>query len=127
MFASTILSAPQSVPVRVAFGLAAAASFAAALLVAGPGAWQPWVFLVLPDIALVAGIGRGLAKGQLHPRAVRLYNALHVFAGPALLAVASIWLGPAWLAGALAWAAHVLLDRAAGYGLRDRTGFIRAR
>jgi hypothetical protein len=84
------------------------------------------VFLVLPDIALVAGIGRGLAKGQLHPRAVRLYNALHVFAGPALLAVASIWLGPAWLAGALAWAAHVLLDRAAGYGLRDRTGFIRA-
>ena len=34
--------------------------------------------------------------------------------------------GPAWLAGALAWAAHVLLDRAAGYGLRDRTGFIRA-
>jgi hypothetical protein len=100
---------------------------ALALLVAGPGAWQPWAFFVLPDLGLLAGAGRGLEQGRLHPRAVPLYNALHVFAGPAVLAVASIWLGPVWLGGALAWTAHVLVDRAVGYGLRTSDGLIRGR
>jgi len=120
-------TAPRSLVLRLALGALAAAGLAAAVLVAGPGSWQPWVFLVLPDVALLAGVGGGLEPGRLHPRAVGLYNALHVFAGPALLGVASLWLGPVWLGGALAWAAHVLVDRAAGYGLRDRAGFIRGR
>jgi len=40
------------------------------------GMWQLVVFAVLPDVAILAGRGRGLARGQLHPRAVPLYNAL---------------------------------------------------
>ncbi len=79
------------------------------------------------NLALFAGIGRGLAPGQLHPRAVPLYNALHRLVGPAALAVASIWLGEAWRVAAMAWAAHVALDRAVGYWLRTREGFQRGR
>lgn len=60
----------------------------AGLGVAGAGAWQLWVFLVAPDLALLFGIGRGLRPGQFHPRAVSLYNALHSLAGPALLIAA---------------------------------------
>jgi hypothetical protein len=64
------------------------------------------------------GETRGLAKGQLHPRAVPLYNALHRFIGPILLAFV-----PGFLVGALAWALHIALDRTVGYSLRTRDGF----
>lgn len=110
---------------RAAYAIAFAGLLAAALLVAGPGIWQLWAFLAIPDVALLAGISADLQRGQLHPRAVPLYNALHVLYGPAALAIASIWLGPAWLAAALAWAAHVAMDRGVGYALRDRDGFVR--
>ena len=63
----------------------------------------------------------GLTKGQLHPRAVPLYNALHRFIGPVILAFV-----PGFLVGALAWGLHIAVDRAVGYGLRDRDGFQRA-
>jgi hypothetical protein len=120
------LAHPPLIARRVGYALAFAGLLSAALLIAGPGTWQVWAFFIGPDIALVAGASRGLQHGQLHPRAVRLYNAVHVFAGPVALGIAAVWLGPAWLAAALAWAAHVSMDRAAGYGLRDRDGFIRA-
>jgi hypothetical protein len=110
---------------RVGWALLAVAALAGAVLMAA-GAWQTWAALVFPDIALFAGAGRGLERGQLHPRAVPLYNALHRLVGPALLALASIWLGAPWLAAALAWLAHVGIDRAVGYGLRDEHGFQRA-
>ena len=87
--------------------------------------WLVVVFLLGPDIALFLGIGSGLEKGQLHPRAVPLYNALHRYWGPAALALASIVLPEGWLAAALAWALHVSLDRAIGYGLRTPEGFQR--
>jgi hypothetical protein len=87
--------------------------------------WRVVVFLLGPDIALFLGIGSGLEKGQLHPRAVPLYNALHRYWGPAALAVASIVLPEGWLAAALAWALHVSVDRTVGYGLRTREGFQR--
>jgi hypothetical protein len=87
--------------------------------------WLVVVFLLGPDIALLLGIGSGLEKGQLHPRAVPLYNALHRYWGPAALAVASIVLPEGWLAAALAWALHVSVDRTVGYGLRTREGFQR--
>lgn len=118
----------QSPPIarRLGYAIAFAGLVATAIAIAGPGTWQIWAFFIGPDVALLAGVSRGLEHGQLHPRAVRLYNAVHVFAGPIVLGIAAVWLGPAWLAGALAWAAHVSMDRAAGYGLRDRDGFIRA-
>jgi Domain of unknown function (DUF4260) len=87
--------------------------------------WLVVVFLLGPDIALFAGIGSGLEKGQLHPRAVPLYNALHRYWGPAALALASLVLPDGWLAAALAWAVHVSVDRAVGYGLRTPEGFQR--
>ena len=78
-----------------------------------------------PDLALLLGVGAGLAPGQLHPRAVPLYNAVHRFWGPvALVAVASLGLlGGGWLVAGLAWGVHVALDRGVGYGLRTREGF----
>lgn len=87
--------------------------------------WLVVVFLLGPDIALFAGIGSGLEKGQLHPRAVPLYNALHRYWGPAALALASVVLPEGWLAAALAWAVHISVDRAVGYRLRTADGFLR--
>lgn len=94
----------------------------------GTGWWQLAAFGLGPDVALLAGIGTGLERGQLHPRAVPLYNLLHRFAGPAALFLVAVLLSlPAgWVVGALAWGVHVAADRAFGYGLRTREGFQRA-
>jgi Domain of unknown function (DUF4260) len=111
-----------------ALALLLAVAAVAAVLAEGAGWWQLAAFGLGPDLALLLGAGRGLAKGQLNPRAVPVYNAVHRFGGPvALGAVAALGLLPAgYLAGALAWAFHVALDRAVGYGLRTRDGFQRA-
>ena len=115
---------------RPAYAALAAALLAAAvyvLLEQGTGLWQFFAFGAMPDVALFVGIGSGLAKGQLHPRAVPLYNALHRFAGPlAFAVVAAAFLPAGYLVGALAWTLHVAVDRVAGYGLRTPDGFQRA-
>jgi hypothetical protein len=98
----------------------------AGALVLGSGWWQLCAFAFAPDLALLAGMGAGLAKGQLHPRAVPLYNALHSYWGPALLALAAVVLPAGFLVGALAWAFHISLDRTVGYGMRTRDGFQRS-
>ncbi len=117
-------------PGRIAFGLLAlllGATLVAVLIAPGGGGRQALVFAFLPDVALLLGIAPGLARGQLHPRAVPLYNALHHPAGPLLLGTAAlVWLGVPWLAGALAWGLHVAVDRAVGYGPRMPEGFRRA-
>lgn len=92
--------------------------------------WQLWVFALAPDLPLLAGGGRGLQRGQLHPRAVPFYNATHRLAGPLALTVLGCWSlavtgAPGVLIAGAAWLAHVTLDRACGYGLRARSGFIR--
>jgi hypothetical protein len=122
---------PRGTAARLAY-----ATLGAVLLVAivletarhGTGYWQLAVFGLGPDVALFLGAGSGLAKGQLHPRAVGLYNLLHRFWGPLLLAaLGAFGLIPfGYLIGALAWALHISLDRAVGYGLRTRDGFQRA-
>lgn len=43
----------------------------------GTGRPQFFAFGAAPDLALLLGAGSGLARGQLHPRAVGIYNALH--------------------------------------------------
>jgi hypothetical protein len=91
----------------------------------GAGWWQFLAFGAAPDLALFLGAGGHLEKGQLHPRAVPVYNALHRYWGPAALAAVSIVLPPGYLVGALAWATHVSLDRWVGYGLRTPDGFQR--
>jgi hypothetical protein len=115
---------------HAAYAALAAGLLAAAVVVIaaqGAGLWQFFVFGAAPDLALFVGIGRGLEKGRLHPRAVPLYNALHRFPGPiALAAVAIVALPEGFLVGALAWALHIAFDRAVGYGLRTPDGFQRS-
>jgi hypothetical protein len=114
---------------RAAYGLLAAVLLAAAIaavIAHGSGWWLFTAFIIAPDVALLLGMGPGLEKGRLHPRAVPLYNALHSLVGPALLAAAAIVLGPWALIGALAWGLHVSFDRLVGYGMRTRDGFQRA-
>ena len=119
---------------RSTTGRVAYATFAALLLaaiaaeaIAHSSYWQIAAFGIGPDLALLYGGGRDLAHGQLHPRAVPVYNLGHRFWGPlALGAVAALGVVPVgFLVGALTWAFHVALDRAVGYGLRTRDGFQR--
>jgi hypothetical protein len=116
---------------RIAYGIAAVAlagSAVGAWLVTGTGGWQLAAFAMGADIALLAGFGTGLERGQLHPRAVPLYNTLHRMAGPvALTGLAASGVVPAgFLAGGLIWGAHIAMDRSLGYGLRTRDGHQRA-
>src|SRR4051812_46779693 len=94
------------------------------------GAWAPAAAgVVLPDLALLFGIGSGLAQGQLHPRAVPAYNAVHrPWGAIALMALAAAGvLGTGWFVAGLGWAFHVAMDRSAGYTLRTPDGFLRGR
>jgi Domain of unknown function (DUF4260) len=89
--------------------------------------WQLVVFAIAPDLALLYGAGPGLERGQLHPRAVPFYNAVHrLWAPGVLVAVVVLLQSPGWLAGGLAWIAHIAFDRSLGFGLRSRDGFQRA-
>lgn len=87
----------------------------------------PLAFLLMPDFAMLAGIGAPHAHGQLPRRAVPFYNALHQPLPPlVLIAVAVIAPLPLfWFAAGLAWLAHIVVDRGAGYGLRTADGWQR--
>jgi hypothetical protein len=117
----------RTIPVaRVAYAIATALLLAALIFEATKhGLWVTAVIgLIAPDLPLFAGGGRGLAKGQLHPRAVPAYNLAHRLIGPlALLVAAAILLPLGFFVAGLAWATHVTLDRAVGYGLRTPEGF----
>ncbi|MBK1783127.1 DUF4260 family protein [Prauserella cavernicola] len=85
--------------------------------------------LIGPDSALLLGIGQRTEPGQLAPRAVPVYNALHHWLPPVVLLVFSL-VAPVshatlvlMFTPALAWLAHLALDRALGYGLRTRDGW----
>jgi hypothetical protein len=87
------------------------------------------VFGIVPHLTVLVGIGQPHARGQLAPRAVPLFNAMHHPAVPLALlglAVAGI-LPPFWLVGALAWLSHIVVDRGFGDGLRTADGYLRGR
>jgi Domain of unknown function (DUF4260) len=118
-------------PGRLAYAALAAALLVIAvflIVVWDASWWQTVAFALAPDAAVLYGIAPGLARGQLRPRAVPLYNALHRFWGPLALAVAALAVGLplGYVAGALAWGVHVAFDRAIGLRLRSRDGFQRA-
>ena len=109
-----------------AASIALGVALAAALIAPGGGGWLAIAFLIAPDLAGLLSIDRTLKPGQMHPRAVPLYNLLHHVALPATLgAAALLWLGLPWGVAALAWALHIAVDRTVGYGPRDRDGFQR--
>ncbi|POX48052.1 DUF4260 family protein [Streptomyces sp. Ru72] len=88
------------------------------------------VFLVLPDLTFLVALDEAprMAKGQLAPRAVPYYNAMHRALVPlalmALYTVAPVAWAPAF-AALCGWLAHISYDRAFGYGLRTKEGFQR--
>jgi len=85
------------------------------------------LFAIAPDLSFLAGMGGGLARGQLHPRAVPIYNAVHRYWAPVVLVAVTLVLhSPEWLAAGLAWIAHISFDRSLGFGLRTREGFQRS-
>lgn len=115
---------------RPAYALLAVSLLAAVVAAVAKGQAEWWMAVVFglgPDVGLLLGAGAGLDKGQLHPRAVPLYNALHRFWGPVVLAAvaAAGLVSSAFLVGALAWAFHIALDRSVGYELRAPDGFRR--
>lgn len=121
--------APARITSSVAYGslsVVLGAAMIGALIAPGGGGWQALVFALMPDVAGVLSIDSNLARGQLHPRAIPLYNVLHSLAWPVALGIASVtWLGLPWLAASLAWALHITLDRTMGYGPRTKEGFRR--
>jgi hypothetical protein len=87
------------------------------------------VFGIVPHLTVLVGFGQPHARGQLAPRAVPLFNALHHPALPLVvlgLAVAGI-LPAFWLVGALAWLSHIVVDWGFGDGLRTADGYLRGR
>ena len=121
---------PRTPAGRVAYAALAAlllTATAAEAITHSTGYWQIAAFGIAPDLTLFLGAGAGLAKGQLHPRAVGAYNLMHRLWVPLLVlaAAASGLIGIGFLVGALAWTFHIALDRAVGYGLRTPDGFQR--
>ncbi len=106
----------------------AAAALAIWIVVTRHATWWPLVgFAIAPDITLLGGAAPGLQRGQLHPRAVPFYNAVHRFWAPVVMIVAALVLqADAWVAAGLAWCAHIALDRSLGFGLRSAEGFQRS-
>ena len=114
---------------RVAYAAAGliATAVAIAVVVTQQATWWPLVlFAIAPDLSFLLSMSGGLQRGQLHPRAVPVYNAVHRYWAPAALVVSSFLLSaPVWLAAGLAWIAHISFDRSLGFGLRTPQGFQR--
>ncbi|ANN17473.1 hypothetical protein SD37_18675 [Amycolatopsis orientalis] len=128
---SVALSPARHVAKRVAW--AALAVFLLAFIVlevinhGGPALAAALLLLIAPDLSMFVGAGDGTAGGgKLSPKAVPYYNLMHRPWIPlAVLVVYSFgvlgdWV-PLFTAG-LGWLTHIAVDRAFGYGLRERDG-----
>ncbi len=80
--------------------------------------WLLWIFLFLaPDLSLLGYLG-GQRLGS------RLYNAVHTYVAPMVLAgVGALAFQPLLVSLSLIWGAHIGLDRALGLGLKLPGGF----
>src|SRR5437868_10109006 len=96
-------------PKRLAYallGFAAAALGIAVVVTQHASWWQLAVFAIAPDVTLLFGFHGGLQRGQLDPRAVPFYNAVHRFWAPVVPVVfAFAFHADAWTAAGLAWCA----------------------
>ncbi len=92
-----------------------AAAFGYALL--GTSWWLFFALLLVPDV-FMAGYGAGPRVGAL------VYNVGHTYALPLALGAIGAGLSSAVVgAVALIWIAHIGMDRALGYGLKQPSGF----
>ena len=96
--------------------------FAAAIALAGitQSGWPLWVWplaLLAPDLAMLAYLAG--------PRiGAAIYNAAHLYANGLILALLGLMAGrPDLIAAGGIWLAHVGIDRALGFGLKQPTGF----
>lgn len=91
-------------------------------------------FAVLPDIALIGAFSD--ERPRIRPESVKFYNLMHSPWIPLAIMLVALapWPSLGWglrggleifLAG-LAWLAHIAVDRAVGYGVRNADGTIRA-
>ena len=89
----------------------------AGFIAAGGGLWLYIVLILAPDISIAAY--------AINNRAGALaYNAVHNFAGPAVLLLAGFTLSSELLYQLSAiWAGHVGMDRMFGFGLKEDNGF----
>ncbi|WP_323716870.1 DUF4260 domain-containing protein [Paracoccus aminovorans] len=98
-------------------GLALGGLLIAALAAPGWGVAVWLAILLAPDLAML-GYLAGTRAGAA------LYNLVHLYALPFLLAAAGVALGSTGLiAGGGLWLAHIGIDRALGYGLKLPSGF----
>jgi hypothetical protein len=126
---SVVLAPARQVVKRVAW--AALAAFLLAFIVlevinhGGSALVAALLLLIVPDLTMVIGAGAA-GDGKLSPKAVPYYNLMHRPWIPlAVLVIYSLgglgdWV-PLFTAG-LGWLAHIALDRAFGYGLREHDG-----
>jgi hypothetical protein len=127
---TAVIERPSRVKVRHAWvipGLALAFYANALAAEHGLGLVPVLLFGIAPHVTVLAGIGQPRQRGQLAPRAVPLFNAMHHPIAPlAFLALAAVGVLPAfWLVGALAWLGHIAIDLAMGDGLRTAEGWRR--
>jgi hypothetical protein len=82
------------------------------------GSWSLFALLLLaPDLSMLGYLVNVRVGAQL-------YNAVHTYVGPLLLALYSVGAGhPALLPLTLIWFAHIGMDRMLGYGLKYPTHF----
>jgi hypothetical protein len=125
---TAIVAPPRRLALRLAWivpGLALAIFANALASDHGLGLAPVLLFGIAPHLAVLVGIGQPHERGQLAPRAVPLFNAMHHPALPlAMLGVAAAGILPTfWLVGALAWLGHIVVDLAFGDGLRTADGW----
>jgi hypothetical protein len=98
----------------------------------GAAAWAALAGgLIAPDLTFftAAGTREPVSRGQLPRKAVPSCHAAHRTWIPLALAAACAVAPlpvPALFTFLLAWMLHIAVDRAAGYNLRGKDGFIRA-
>ena len=82
------------------------------------GSWlQFGLLFLLPDLSML-----GYAANERVGAWV--YNAIHTYAGPLMLAGWALWTSHhALLLWALIWSAHIGFDRMLGFGLKYQAGF----
>lgn len=107
--------------VRLLLRLEGVVLFAGMTLLYGvwEGSW--WVYAILflaPDLSFAAYLA-GPKAGAI------VYNAAHSYLAPVALMTAGLAMAsPLTLSLAMIWLAHIGIDRALGYGLKYRAGFV---